>query len=132
MKKYIFILLAALTFVACSEDEGNVIESQPRFVQSKNIPQETVQKTDMPTWLSKKVQDIEENLKPLAQYKVYQGVWKDNTIYYIWGLFSSCYFGETYDQQGNHIDWEKNDFKDFDANSHDWKVIYTIEWKSEQ
>ena len=38
MKKYIFILLAALTFVACSEDEENVIESQPRFVQSENTP----------------------------------------------------------------------------------------------
>ena len=98
--------------------------------ESNNMSIITIE--NLPNYNSKKVQDIEENLKPLAQYKVYQGVWKDNTIYYIWGLFSSCHFGETYDQQGNHIDWEKYDFKDFDANSHDWKVIYTIEWKSEQ
>ena len=132
MKKYLFILLAAMAFVACSEDDEKVFESQPRFVQSETIPQETTQKADMPAWLAAKVQNIEENLKPAVQYKVYQGVWKDNTIYYIWSLFASNWFGETYDQQGNRLDWEKNDFKDFDANSHDWKIIYTIEWKSEQ
>ena len=48
-------------------------------------------------------------------------------VYHIWSILSSCIYYDTYDQQGTRIDWEKNDFKDFYANSHDWKLIYIIE-----
>jgi len=126
MKKLLLLLPLFMLGVACSNDEGTSIESLGQIEQPDSFSVELMSKQDMPYWLAKKVQDLEDNMPPLAQYKVYQCVWKENTVYYIWSYLSSCIYDETYDQYGVRLDWEKYDFKDFSANSHDWKLIYSI------
>ena len=117
-----------LLCISCSgDDEENNFGSQSSVELPGSVSEEIISKTEMPSWLAAKVQDIEGNLKPLSQYKIYQGIWKGNTIYHIWSFFSSSVYYETYDQEGSRIDWVKNDFKDFLDTSHDWKLIYTIE-----
>lgn len=127
MKKLLFLLPFFLLGTACSSDEENNIESPEEFTLSESIPKDLISKSEMPFWLSEKVQDIEDNLKPLDRVMVYQGVWKEKTVYHIWSHFYSCMYCEVYDQQGTHFDWTKYDGEDFTANSHDWKVIYIIE-----
>ena len=127
MKKLLFLLPFFLLGTACSSDEENNIESQEQFTLPESTPKEIIPKSEMPYWLSAKLQDIEDNLKPLDKYKVYQGVWKEEAVYHIWSILSSCIYYVTYDQHGTRIDWKKNDIKDFEANSHDWKLIYIIE-----
>jgi len=132
MKRLILLLPFFLMGTACNNEAEDNNEPQKDLMLYNNAPEELISIDEMPAWLAAEVQKIESNLKPLAQYKIYQGVWKGSTVYHIWSYFSSAVLYDTYDEQGVRLDWEKNDVKDFRDNSRDWKLIYVIEWKPSQ
>ena len=130
-----FVLLFTITcfcVTSCKSDDNNgeqqitkSLSQAPHALEGAKI--ELVVKGDMPNWLVEKVNFMETNIVPSAEYKVYQCTWRSHTIYYVYDLFASCMMCETYYEDGKNVSWERSaDVEDFDKNSTDWKCIYII------
>lgn len=122
------LMLAAVALTGCSSDEENVIEPEETLTYLNTAPNKIVEKGSMPEWLVVKINQLETNPKPLSQYRIYEGVWKSQPIFYIYDYFASCMYCSVYTYDGHNINWETGeyDFKDFATNSKDWKCIYII------
>ena len=137
MKTKLFTLLAA-TFIiiigvgACSNDDDVDYKEPLSFLNNTSV--EVIEKESLPDWLVEKINKMETDRIPLSQYKVYQGVWKSQTIYYIYDYFSSCVYCDVYTHDGLHVNWESEeyDFKDFAKNSKEWKCIYVINTETKE
>ena len=119
MKTRLFMLaslmLAAVALTGCSSDEENVIEPEETLTYLNTAPNKIVEKGSMPEWLVVKINQLETNPKPLSQYRIYEGVWKSQPIFYIYDYFASCMYCSVYTYDGHNINWETGeyDFKDF-------------------
>lgn len=122
------LLFATIGVCGCGGDDENVTDPEETLTYLNTAPNKIVEKGSMPEWLVVKINQLETSLKPLAQYRIYEGVWKSQPIFYIYDYFASCMYCSVYTYDGHNINWETGeyDFKDFAKNSKDWKCIYII------
>ena len=122
------LLLATIGVCGCGSDDENATEPEVTLTYLNTAPNKIVEKGSMPEWLVVKINQLETNQIPLSQYRLYEGVWKSQPIFYIYDYFASCVYCSVYTYDGHNINWETGeyDFKDFATNSKDWKCIYII------
>ncbi|MDR3268971.1 MAG: hypothetical protein LBT83_07885 [Tannerella sp.] len=119
------LLLFALAFIGCKDD--GKIENADDVFTAKLQSASLTEKDDLPEWLSLKIKDIEkswEKDKIILKVRIYQGEWKNRTIYFIKNNLSSCYFCEVYYEEGEQEVFKEKDANDFCIKSANWKLIY--------
>ena len=130
-KNILMLVVIFMTIIGvngCSND--GEIDYQESLSFLKITSEEMIEKESLPDWLVEKINKMETEQIPLSQYKIYQGIWKSQTIYYIYDYFASCMYCSVYTYDGHNINWvtEGYDFKDFAKNSKEWKCIYVINY----
>ena len=130
--KFIIISIVSLFLlvtVGCSNDKDNfTVNTEEEFLNEiVNAPQNIVPKEELPEWLSDYIEKLSDTPPELSKLKVYMGIWKGTSVFFIYNMVNSCLFCDVFYEDGNRIEWEhQNDINEFMTNSKDWICIYVL------
>jgi hypothetical protein len=120
----LILLFAIIGTVGCGKNEETQSNEDMFTTILKSAP--FFEQENFPEWLLIKIKEIEswEKDKSILKVRIYQGEWKNRTIYFITNNLSSCYFCDVYYENGEQIRLDGNNSDDFCIKSKNWTLIY--------
>ena len=143
MKKNVFGIIFGMVFMmmgiySCSSNES-VDDLLTRSTQEnaesgytwgtwigKNIPVDLVPISELPDWIRPSIEKGKEVEMMISNYKIFEGKWKGEKVYYINNDFSSCIGCLYYHQDGRQFepdDWGEDGISYADFS--DWRCIWS-------
>ena len=93
----------------------------------KDAEDELVGKDGLPEWLLSRVSSLESfSIMHWGTVKVFRGIWRGRVVYVIYNSYTSCQMCEMYYDDGENINWDKEDYVEFMNESTGWKCIYIV------
>jgi hypothetical protein len=110
---------------AATGDAAKIFEAKLRSATSSGISA----KEDLPEWLSAEItkrKNVHGKDFSILKVRVFQGKWKNGTVYILLNNLASCMLCEIYDGDGGNIIIRPGDLpsNDFYMDSENWQLIY--------
>jgi hypothetical protein len=126
------ILCISLSMAGCEKgNKTSLSETDDKtfLTELQSAPQASINEQILSEWLSDKISTIETELsqdKAIVKVKIYQGEWKEQSIYLILNNLASCTLCEIYTKEGDKITLDEKNSTDFYSASKNWKLIYVF------
>jgi hypothetical protein len=129
MKKINLLLIALLLtgLAGCGKEEKNNEMNYIQAFQTKlqSAPLTELSENSFPEWLLFKIREVENEPSSMTGVKIFKGKWRNQVVYFVRNLLSSCVFCDIYLENGAKVELlDENDIKDFCITSKDWEKIY--------
>jgi hypothetical protein len=127
---YIVCCLVLLTACSSNDEDGIMSLSDDGLTSGDwigdDIPIALVSVSDLPEWMHSVVDRMEERERIIANYKIFQGKWESETVYYFNNNTSSCIASLFYHHDGTpfgDVEWGRKGLSTADFS--DWRCIWS-------
>lgn len=83
------------------------------------------EKTELPDWLGKKIEEWEATLDQLSIPTVYKGDWGGNVVYLIFSNAELSACKDVYSADGRRVEWDGNVEDAVKSEVKDWRCVYS-------